>query len=85
MQLKPEIDSKFYSREAKDMVNVVQRLLIEGHTFDQLETVNLVLEPGILSKDDEVDPNCVVRARGLPWQSSDQDIAKFFRGLNVAK
>lgn len=37
------------------------------------------------SKNEEVDSNCVVRARGLPWQSSDQDIAKFFRGLNVAK
>jgi len=37
------------------------------------------------SIDDEVDGNCIVRARGLPWQSSDQDIAKFFRGLNVAK
>lgn len=37
------------------------------------------------SKDEEVDNNCVVRARGLPWQSSDQDTAKFFRGLNVAK
>jgi hypothetical protein len=37
------------------------------------------------SKDEEVDSKCVVRARGLPWQSSDQDIAKFFRGLNIAK
>lgn len=37
------------------------------------------------SIDDEVDGQCIVRARGLPWQSSDQDIAKFFRGLNVAK
>lgn len=37
------------------------------------------------SIDDEIDGNCIVRARGLPWQSSDQDIAKFFRGLNVAK
>ena len=37
------------------------------------------------SKFEEVDSNCVVRARGLPWQSSDQDIAKFFRGLNIAK
>jgi len=36
-------------------------------------------------KNEEVDNNCVVRARGLPWQSSDQDIAKFFRGLNIAK
>uniref|UniRef100_A0A182NPN8 RRM domain-containing protein n=1 Tax=Anopheles dirus TaxID=7168 RepID=A0A182NPN8_9DIPT len=37
------------------------------------------------SIDDEIDGTCIVRARGLPWQSSDQDIAKFFRGLNVAK
>lgn len=37
------------------------------------------------SKDEEIDDNCIVRARGLPWQSSDQDIAKFFRGLNIAK
>lgn len=37
------------------------------------------------SIDDEIDGLCIVRARGLPWQSSDQDIAKFFRGLNVAK
>ena len=32
-----------------------------------------------------VDGNTVVRARGLPWQSSDQDIAKFFKGLNIMK
>ena len=36
-------------------------------------------------KDEVVDDDCVVRARGLPWQSSDQDIARFLRGLNVAK
>ena len=27
----------------------------------------------------------MVRARGLPWQSSDQDIARFFKGLNVER
>ncbi|XP_066255168.1 RNA-binding protein fusilli isoform X1 [Euwallacea similis] len=85
LEMEPESENEFYKKEAKDMVNVVQRLVMGGHRFDLLETVNLVLEPGILSKDDEIDPNCVVRARGLPWQSSDQDIAKFFRGLNVAK
>lgn len=37
------------------------------------------------SKSDMVDDNHVVRARGLPWQSSDQDIARFFKGLNIAK
>lgn len=37
------------------------------------------------SKSDVVDDESVVRARGLPWQSSDQDIARFFKGLNIAK
>ena len=26
----------------------------------------------------------IVRARGLPWQSSDTDVARFFSGLNIA-
>jgi len=72
-------------REAQDMVRIVQHLLKEGHKFENPETINLRLEPGICSKDEEVDNNTVVRARGLPWQSSDQDIARFFRGLNVAR
>jgi epithelial splicing regulatory protein 1/2 len=37
------------------------------------------------SLDDEIEENTVVRARGLPWQCTDQDVAKFFRGLNIAK
>ncbi|MGH0134876.1 UNVERIFIED_CONTAM: hypothetical protein FKN15_067574 [Acipenser sinensis] len=40
---------------------------------------------GARSKMEIVDDNTVIRARGLPWQSSDQDIARFFRGLNIAK
>lgn len=27
----------------------------------------------------------MVRARGLPWQATDSDINKFFRGLNIEK
>ncbi|EDO47286.1 predicted protein, partial [Nematostella vectensis] len=27
----------------------------------------------------------VLRARGLPWQASDQDVANFFRGLNIPR
>ena len=32
----------------------------------------------------KVDNHAVVRARGLPWQASDTDIARFFTGLNVS-
>uniref|UniRef100_A0A7N6FL64 RRM domain-containing protein n=1 Tax=Anabas testudineus TaxID=64144 RepID=A0A7N6FL64_ANATE len=38
-----------------------------------------------ISKTEPVDSETVIRARGLPWQSSDQDIARFFKGLNIAK
>uniref|UniRef100_A0A8C6UYE5 Epithelial splicing regulatory protein 2 n=1 Tax=Neogobius melanostomus TaxID=47308 RepID=A0A8C6UYE5_9GOBI len=37
------------------------------------------------SKTEPVNSETVIRARGLPWQSSDQDIARFFKGLNIAK
>lgn len=37
------------------------------------------------TKNEYVDSNTVVRARGLPWQSTDQDIANFFKGLDIGK
>uniref|UniRef100_A0A671QMT2 Epithelial splicing regulatory protein 2-like n=1 Tax=Sinocyclocheilus anshuiensis TaxID=1608454 RepID=A0A671QMT2_9TELE len=55
------------------------------HTFSTFETVNYKFESGACSKTEAVDSETVVRARGLPWQSSDQDIARFFKGLNIAK
>uniref|UniRef100_A0A903XYD8 RRM domain-containing protein n=2 Tax=Anopheles gambiae TaxID=7165 RepID=A0A903XYD8_ANOGA len=78
-------NNEFYVKEARDMVTIVKHLISLGHKFEANEIINLNLEPGICSIDDEIDGTCIVRARGLPWQSSDQDIAKFFRGLNVAK
>uniref|UniRef100_A0A674EJL5 Epithelial splicing regulatory protein 2 n=1 Tax=Salmo trutta TaxID=8032 RepID=A0A674EJL5_SALTR len=39
----------------------------------------------IVISTEPVDSETVIRARGLPWQSSDQDIARFFKGLNIAK
>ncbi|XP_074103071.1 RNA-binding protein fusilli isoform X2 [Cotesia typhae] len=83
--MSPDTDNDFHVKEVQDMVNVIQKMIKDGYIFQTPEVINLILEPGICSKDEEVDNNCVVRARGLPWQSSDQDIAKFFRGLNVAK
>ncbi|XP_055536124.1 RNA-binding protein fusilli isoform X2 [Wyeomyia smithii] len=78
-------ESGFYTKEASDMVTIIQHMISLGHKFEANEVINLSLEPGICSIDDEIDGTCIVRARGLPWQSSDQDIARFFRGLNVAK
>uniref|UniRef100_A0A8C4MZV2 Epithelial splicing regulatory protein 2 n=1 Tax=Equus asinus asinus TaxID=83772 RepID=A0A8C4MZV2_EQUAS len=59
------------------------------HTASQLfskpEVVKQKYETGPCSKADVVDSETVVRARGLPWQSSDQDVARFFKGLNIAR
>lgn len=30
LQIKPEAENEFYKKEAKDMVNIVQRLISEG-------------------------------------------------------
>ncbi|XP_016085322.1 epithelial splicing regulatory protein 2 isoform X1 [Sinocyclocheilus grahami] len=74
-------------REVKNMVLLILHLLTEpyNHTFSTFETVNYKFESGACSKTEAVDSETVIRARGLPWQSSDQDIARFFKGLNIAK
>ncbi|XP_041975245.1 RNA-binding protein fusilli isoform X2 [Aricia agestis] len=83
--ISPYVGDSLYATEVKDMASIIQRIIEDGFRLELPETIDLVLETGICSKDDEIDGDCIVRARGLPWQSSDQDIAKFFRGLNVAK
>ncbi|XP_077085004.1 epithelial splicing regulatory protein 2 isoform X1 [Siphateles boraxobius] len=74
-------------REVENMVLVMLHLLAEpyNHKFSTFETVNYKFESGACSKTEAVDSETVIRARGLPWQSSDQDIARFFKGLNIAK
>jgi epithelial splicing regulatory protein 1/2 len=37
------------------------------------------------SLEDNIEESTVIRARGLPWQCTDQDVAKFFRGLDIEK
>ncbi|XP_056317732.1 epithelial splicing regulatory protein 2 isoform X2 [Danio aesculapii] len=73
-------------REVKDMVLLILHVLAEpyNHKFTDFETVNYKFESGAC-KTEAVDSETVIRARGLPWQSSDQDIARFFKGLNIAK
>ncbi|KAK7886772.1 hypothetical protein WMY93_026393 [Mugilogobius chulae] len=74
-------------QQVQTMASIVLSLLSEPfcHTFSNPEKVNDKFESGTCSKMEKVLDNTVIRARGLPWQSSDQDIARFFRGLNIAK
>ncbi|XP_007886111.1 epithelial splicing regulatory protein 1 isoform X3 [Callorhinchus milii] len=67
--------------------NVILAIISEpyNHRFTDPERINHKFETGTCSKMEIIDDNTIVRARGLPWQSSDQDVARFFRGLNIAK
>eukprot|EP00069_Balaena_mysticetus_P017408 bmy_10576T0 len=69
------------------MGNIILAMISDpyNHRFSDPERVNYKFESGTCSKMELIDDNTVVRARGLPWQSSDQDIARFFKGLNIAK
>uniref|UniRef100_V9KEY7 Epithelial splicing regulatory protein 2-like protein n=1 Tax=Callorhinchus milii TaxID=7868 RepID=V9KEY7_CALMI len=73
--------------EVTTMGAIILNLLAEPyhHEFKTVESVNYKFETGPCSKAEAVDGETVIRARGLPWQSSDQDIARFFKGLNIAK
>ncbi|KAM6910200.1 epithelial splicing regulatory protein 1 isoform 2-T2 [Xenentodon cancila] len=74
-------------QQVRLMGSILLALLSEPfcHTFTNPERVSERFESGTCSKREKVFDNTVIRARGLPWQSSDQDIARFFRGLNIAK
>ncbi|XP_077543133.1 epithelial splicing regulatory protein fusilli isoform X1 [Haemaphysalis longicornis] len=85
LSLEPDASAEIVTRHVQDMAKVILRLNMDGHKFAEPEEISQRLESGICSKTDVVDSNTVVRARGLPWQSSDQDIAKFFSGLNIVK
>ncbi|XP_061674912.1 epithelial splicing regulatory protein 1 isoform X1 [Syngnathoides biaculeatus] len=74
-------------QQVEMMAKIVLSLLSEPlcHSFSNPERVNEKFETGTCSKTEKVSDSTVIRARGLPWQSSDQDIARFFSGLNIAK
>ncbi|XP_053874409.1 epithelial splicing regulatory protein 1 isoform X3 [Malaclemys terrapin pileata] len=77
----------FGASQVEDMGNIILTLISEvyNHRLADPERVNYKFESGTCSKMELVDDNTIIRARGLPWQSSDQDIARFFKGLNIAK
>ncbi|XP_061450621.1 epithelial splicing regulatory protein 2 isoform X8 [Rhineura floridana] len=84
-----ETEEDFGVWQVKAMVAVIFNMLpdtcVADDRFTVPETVKYKYETGPCSKSEAVDSETVIRARGLPWQSSDQDIARFFKGLNIAK
>ncbi|XP_040210614.1 epithelial splicing regulatory protein 1 isoform X2 [Rana temporaria] len=72
--------------EVTTMADIILTLISKtyNYTFSDPERVNYKFESGTC-KLETIDDNAIIRARGLPWQSSDQDIARFFKGLNIAK
>ncbi|KAG9509007.1 RNA-binding protein fusilli, partial [Fragariocoptes setiger] len=71
--------------QLQSMIVIILNLLNQGHEFVRPEFIDECLQSGICNRNEVIDDNTVVRARGLPWQSSDQDIASFFAGLNIVK
>ncbi|XP_060051950.1 epithelial splicing regulatory protein 1 isoform X8 [Erinaceus europaeus] len=84
---KNDLVSRYGASQVEDMGSIILAMISEpyNHRFSDPERVNYKFESGTCSKMELIDDNTVVRARGLPWQSSDQDIARFFKGLNIAK
>ncbi|XP_008430874.1 epithelial splicing regulatory protein 1 isoform X1 [Poecilia reticulata] len=83
----PVLPAEVAVQQVRLMTSIVLSLLSEPycHSFSNPERINERFESGTCSKMEKVCDNTVIRARGLPWQSSDQDIARFFKGLNIAK
>ena len=72
-----------YKRVSLRKWSIVATYLFAGHKFSTPEYINKCHDAGITSgyvKDDTI-----IRARGLPWQVSDCDVADFFVGLNICR
>ncbi|XP_053571183.1 epithelial splicing regulatory protein 1 isoform X1 [Bombina bombina] len=84
---KRNVECPYGVSEVEEMGDIIVTLISEpyNHRFSDPERVNYKFESGTCSKLEIIDDNTIIRARGLPWQSSDQDIARFFKGLNIAK
>ncbi|CAF4135940.1 unnamed protein product, partial [Rotaria magnacalcarata] len=85
LSISPIDEIDYCMRHIRQMELIVYQMLNNGYRFEQPEHVMTHLQQGICSLEDNIEESTVVRARGLPWQCTDQDVAKFFRGLDIEK
>ncbi|KAF7234395.1 hypothetical protein EG68_11766 [Paragonimus skrjabini miyazakii] len=71
-------------KHCRNVAKLVAHMHAKGAHWDETHLITEQYEPAIVRKTETVDDNLVVRARGLPWQATDMDIARFFSGLNIA-
>ncbi|XP_077983480.1 epithelial splicing regulatory protein 1-like isoform X1 [Glandiceps talaboti] len=77
--------TQYATGDVRAMGLIIQRLISDGHKFTAPEHIQTKFETGTCDKHEAVDNDHIIKARGLPWQSSDKDVAKFFKGLDIAK
>ncbi|KAF8560830.1 hypothetical protein P879_11697 [Paragonimus westermani] len=68
----------------RSVAKLVAHMHAKGAQWNKVHLIAEQYQPAIVRKTETVDDNLVVRARGLPWQATDMDIARFFSGLNIA-
>ncbi|XP_063692528.1 epithelial splicing regulatory protein 2-like [Bolinopsis microptera] len=68
----------------RTILEVAVKLLNQGHKLSQPEVVFTKFIKGHCTASHAEDES-VVRLRGLPYQASDHEVARFFRGLNIVR
>ncbi|PAA72425.1 hypothetical protein BOX15_Mlig033028g1 [Macrostomum lignano] len=77
-------DTGFSASMCLAMSRIIGCLLEDGHKFLEPESISKEYRPALIRKSEPVEPETVVRLRGLPWQVGDIEVATvFFSGLNV--
>jgi epithelial splicing regulatory protein 1/2 len=85
LSISPIDETDYCMRNVRHMELIVYQMLNDGHRFEKPEYIMANLQRGICSLEDNIEESTVIRARGLPWQCTDQDVARFFRGLDIEK
>ncbi|VDK43310.1 unnamed protein product [Taenia asiatica] len=68
----------------RNMAKLCAKMTADGADWKVYEGVNIHYQPKFMKSTEIVAEDVVVRARGLPWQTTDAEVQHFFRGLNIA-